>query len=701
MIVNSHSLQLSNELHQYKSVKMSEVSLNIALSSLKNQQEDLSKLVFRTKSTIQSINLVIVELSNNLQMSKNFLNEWKAFLNDNAETELLVKRYCSADNSKIESLNSKRQTLIKSIISKCTTLYNLVEKQSNLETLLESTSQMYRKIFCERKYLVNTWKEAVKQMGQREIELGTSKIDLENARHSANLLLIEVLNTNNILKEKICLKVNLQDSLKKLYSETSNLQFKYTEQISRLKTTLSNYDLFRKSTKTLSAQLHFQRNSTKKYLNEEVAKSKLYSSFIANMEKLALRQKSFKSSSNNAVERIKQLDIIVDLEKKEIYTVEENLNKLNKAFFEGCQKLLLFNKKLTTTLLEYQSIEYSYTKMKKQNARGKKELSRQIEISYHLDFGIQQASLRITKMHNSLNSSEDIDLITKIHTLEKEQISLRQFFDTIRINSSRVVNDVKKITLQFNLDLEEINKLSEKLKETKAKVEGSQKMYKMKLIAYQETVITLNLMKIKTKKTEEILIWQQNKCFSFETHKADLEIAVHERIVDIDSQKQLLNLKLKHVDTEKSDLKLEHYNRSNKANQFKLRCQAILDLFGAKNTQFTPVQFKIESAQLKHFLLIEGNKLNERVRKAENDIILTEHILKMMTDYITSYKNSNKNIDNINADNLTDLHNNYCNIKEQIKNIRATTKTILSKLDRLTNDKYEFKKKLDDADKCR
>lgn len=47
----------------------------------------------------------------------------------------------------------------------------MYEERKSLEVLLDRTSQLYRQAHGERRNLVNTWKDAVNQMNQREKDI--------------------------------------------------------------------------------------------------------------------------------------------------------------------------------------------------------------------------------------------------------------------------------------------------------------------------------------------------------------------------------------------------------------------------------------------------------------------------------------------------------------------------------------------------
>lgn len=65
-------------------------------------------------------------------------------------------------------------------------LVNLYEERKSLELLLDRTSQLYRQAHLERRQLVNTWKDAVNQMNQREREINETEDEIESAKKVSN-----------------------------------------------------------------------------------------------------------------------------------------------------------------------------------------------------------------------------------------------------------------------------------------------------------------------------------------------------------------------------------------------------------------------------------------------------------------------------------------------------------------------------------
>lgn len=81
-----------------------------------------------------------------------------------------------------QTLDSKRKLLHEAIVKQRATLVNLYEERKSLELLLERTGQLYRQAHLERRQLVNTWKDAVTQMNQREKEIKDTETEFDNAK---------------------------------------------------------------------------------------------------------------------------------------------------------------------------------------------------------------------------------------------------------------------------------------------------------------------------------------------------------------------------------------------------------------------------------------------------------------------------------------------------------------------------------------
>ena len=112
-------------------------------------------------------------------------------------------------------------------MKKRATMVNVYEERKSLELLLERTSQLYRQAHMERRQLVNTWKDAVNQMNQREKEIKETETEIESAKR------ISAEKVGVLAEEEIEMKIK-QDQNKDTELHISELNIASSELRNRL-----------------------------------------------------------------------------------------------------------------------------------------------------------------------------------------------------------------------------------------------------------------------------------------------------------------------------------------------------------------------------------------------------------------------------------------------------------------------------------
>lgn len=347
----------------------------------------------------------------------------------------------------------------------------------------------------------------------------------------------------------------------------------------------------------------------------------------------------------------------------------------------------------------------SISRVKSNNKNDIKELSRQWDIAYQLEFNIQQTEIRIDNMKGSKSPDENLKLDDQIRSLENAYEKKKQSFNQLQTQTVKMEDDLRKMTYELNNGNNEMEKLSGKLKEKKLTVEGGEKMFKQKIIDTQEHLVELSLMRMRVKQMEKAIIKQDDKAYTLEKHQMELEAAICERLLDIKSQTDMLSLNKKYLMEERSQLKADISERNMKIDALKKRYECAMDLLGKNEdgSLVTATQIKIENAQEKYMLLKEGNYLNEKVLKSEADIKVMENTLRLMNISNEQYKKSFEKVEDNSAElkSLNDLQNEYCKLLNQLKNLRISLGNKMHMLDEITLKKDQIERDLDEAERNR
>lgn len=241
-------------------------------------------------------------------------------------------------------------------------------------------------------------------------------------------------------------------------------------------------------------------------------------------------------------------------------------------------------------------------------------------------------------------------------------------------------------------------------------MEGGEKQQKILLQQNQEKLVEQNLLKIKISQLEKLIAKQADKAFSLEKHKMELEAAMNDRLIDIQAQMNILQMRRKCLMEEKNQMRADIVERLMKIEQLKKRYACAMDLLGKNEdgTTVTAVQIKIQMAQEKFMLLNEGNQLNDKIAKAETEVKYMENALKLMNFSNDEYRRVFETIheDSPEMKRMNELQNQYCQMINEIKALKSNLITLIDNLEVLDTQRQELenefeevqRKKLDNND---
>jgi coiled-coil domain-containing protein 39 len=171
-----------------------------------------------------------------------------------------------------------------------------------------------------------------------------------------------------------------------------------------------------------------------------------------------------------------------------------------------------------------------------------------------------------------------------------------------------------------------------KLKERKLYIEGGDKQLAKVTTANHEKLVEQSLLQMRIKQLEKHIAKQDDKLYTLEKHKIELDTEMNAR--------ELLG---------KND----------------------------DGTMITGTQIKVQAAQEKFLLLKEGNDLNDKVLRAEDDVKAMENTLRLMNYSNESYRRSLDNAEenSVELKELQELQTEYCVVIQQLKRARHTLTT--------------------------
>lgn len=306
---------------------------------------------------------------------------------------------------------------------------------------------------------------------------------------------------------------------------------------------------------------------------------------------------------------------------------------------------------------------------------------------------------RLEKIHEDKIKAEEM-MKTQIARIEEDMRKLSAVYQNSIAEYERIVSlELNEIPSGF-IHFFRISQ-TERLKERKISVDGGAKQQKIIHQQNQEKLVEQNLLKIRIAQMEKQITKQTDKAYSLERHKMELEAAMTDRLIDVKSQVNLLNMKRKCLIEERAQMKADIGDRLLKIDQLKKRYELSMDLLGKNDdgSTVTAVQIKIEMAQEKYLLLNEGNELNEKILKAEKEQQLLQNTLQLMNFSNDEYRKIFETITESSPEvkKMNELQNNYFATTSKLKKVKEDLILIIEHIQLLEQQRLELVREYEDV----
>lgn len=252
---------------------------------------------------------------------------------------------------------------------------------------------------------------------------------------------------------------------------------------------------------------------------------------------------------------------------------------------------------------------------------------------------------RIAKMRGEA-SEVNPEVVEKLSNLEKIYAIVQAKHEQIRSQVAEVEAKHRKLGAQLEKDSTEHADITDYLNDRLLYCDMSAKKLHVARQEKQERLVEHSLLKMRVHHMQMTFQKQMNRVYSLEQHKFELQLAIDERMIDINCQLDLLNLKKKHLIDEQGQLRADINERQLKIEALRKRYELARELLGKNDdgSIISAVQLKIATAQEKEILFQKGGELNEKVVKAERDIKALENTLILLNYSNEKYKNKLGNI---------------------------------------------------------
>lgn len=261
------------------------------------------------------------------------------------------------------------------------------------------------------------------------------------------------------------------------------------------------------------------------------------------------------------------------------------------------------------------------------------------ELDRFQHFKTLKMECRIAKMQGKIKEV-DPELLQKSEQLQHLQTVTHEKREKIKKELSSAETMERRLKPMLADNQTEHTELMNKLRNCQAECEAGIRSIATNREKLHERLVEHSLLKMRVHQMADMYNKQMEKFYDLEQHKYQLQLAVDERLIDLNCQINLLTTKRKHLRDERDQLKVDINERRQKIEALKARFELTNELLGKNDdgTAVSAIQLKMETAQEKAILLERGSKLNEQVLHAEADIKALENTLILLNFSNDKYK---------------------------------------------------------------
>jgi chromosome segregation ATPase len=215
----------------------------------------------------------------------------------------------------------------------------------------------------------------------------------------------------------------------------------------------------RKTVQNESQKLSSLRNQNRQMLVEEKDKEFSLKTMIDDVRMIHEKYRKFKGTNTNAQERLRQIEELLDVESKNMKKIEDEISRLSSALYRSEQQLRKLEQVEKNLTMEGHALEGGITRARASGKSLEKELVRQTEILYNVEYKIQHAEMRVATMQGSIDEEESARLDERREQLESIFADKVRAEEIMKTHIGRTEEDMRKLSTIYQSSIAEYEKI--------------------------------------------------------------------------------------------------------------------------------------------------------------------------------------------------------------------------------------------------
>nr|XP_012146111.1 PREDICTED: coiled-coil domain-containing protein 39 [Megachile rotundata] len=701
-IINTHSAQLESENHYYRLSCSTESNLRQEARDFEKEWKSVNEIVSNIEKELERMTRKIEISKETIKYDEKGLRELEEMLNQNEDNNQLIEQYIKEDLKEYKELELKRQKLSKELQSYHNTIIKITNEAQEMEIILSRTSTLYDQTLVEYQQIFNQWRESVTMLQQRNNDIKNIIQEIETLHEIMQDKKKVLEESERFLKEQNDNNKLVEESINKLEKDL----FKMKDEQQKLKETFSTYEnqliVYNNSVKKLAQRMQQMQAGIKHKEVQIQTKHAKLEKLNKQVSDLTTKLHDIDNQKLDIEEKAKEVeDMITEQEKKKSKIIKE-INRLQTSSLRVVHQIKDLENEHKLQKMQYQKESKKFEYLGKLHSKDEQVLEEKKEVLYQVEFELQKSEMKLDRLKGLEYDKSEVE--RKQQKIEELQNTLNEKTKIFKLLQKQIISledDMRKISNNMANDNTELESLKNKRQDLILFMNAGEKELKSAQNRYEEKQVEEGMLRLKVSQMEKTICNLGNNVYDLERYQLELEAAIRERKTEIAIQKESLNIQKRVASNECSELKCAIAERKIRIKQLQARYDNSVALLGT-NSDGTPVNtihLKIQNAQEKYLLQEEGDKLDETIRKTEQEIQAMENTLRIINTCNDKYKVT-LNADEDNKSELEErnkLHNELQNAEQNLKEKKEELQSLTKDMQKLQEVYAKILKDIDEA----
>ncbi|KAL0099265.1 hypothetical protein PUN28_020085 [Cardiocondyla obscurior] len=647
-LLTEHSVQLETEDHLYRLSGNNESSLCQEMRQFEKEWTDVNHRVSIMEKELLTMTKKLVEAKQMVQFDEDSLHKWEDMLSQKEEDNQLIEDYMKQDTQKYKELEQKRQKLSMEFESYRQAIIKTVGEVQEVEIVLDRTAKLYMEALNERKQMITQWTQSVNVLRQRNNDIQNSLKEIETLQEIGREKKNNLEEVEQFLEDQIINNKQLEELIKRSEKELSTLEEKYR----KITEAIGIYDI------ELYTQNKLMRNLARRTqqirANTKLKKIEIENKHIKvddckkRINDLSLTLEEIQSQKLNVEERTKRLEKMIEHDEKRKSIIIKESNRLQGAILRTTKKIVELENERKILQMEIQSehkkVDVLNTLLTKEN----KLFEEKKEDLYQIDFTLQKYEMKLERVRGHEPDKNETE--KKQTRIEELQAVLNEKTATSKLLQSQLVSlehDMRKVYNSLSSENHELVRLRSKKQDLLLLIDGGEKRLKIAQSQNEERQVEENIMRLRVLQLEGMISNMSDKVYDLEKYRLNLDAALKERVTEITVQTEALVIQKRIADNECSELRTAITERRSRIRQLQARYDSGVATMGSTpdGAPMSTAYLKIQSAQERYMLREQGDKLDDAIKRTEQEIRSMENTLRVVNVCNDKYRDSISTVD--------------------------------------------------------